>query len=186
MTTDVFHGRGGLEVWDLKSIEGELGLRFSAPDSKENPYFGVISVGDVSHFKKHSLENLGIEVREDRFTSSLFAEVNALSSRVNILVGAKKFIKGWSSWRVSSMGLLNIGKGQGPQVTQLFGRGVRLKGSQWTLKRSSAVPEGSPHPQGLTELETLFISGWNADYTETFREMLEREDLGHELRIPVQ
>jgi hypothetical protein len=73
-------------------------------------------------------DSLGIEVREDRFTPSLFGEIDRTGSRVNVLVGAKKFIEGWSSWRVSAMGLLNIGKGEGPQVIQLFGRGVRLKG----------------------------------------------------------
>jgi hypothetical protein len=34
------------------------------------------------------------------------------------------------------MGLLNIGKGEGPQIIQLFGRGVRLKGKNLSLKRS--------------------------------------------------
>jgi len=34
------------------------------------------------------------------------------------------------------MGLLNIGKGQGPQIIQLFGRGIRLKGKGMSLKRS--------------------------------------------------
>jgi hypothetical protein len=123
---EVFHGRGGLELFELKGAEGELALRVSAPEGKENPYFGVINIGDVSAFKQHLEENPEIEVREDRFTSSLFGEVNAPASRINVLIGAKKFIEGWSSWRVSTMGLLNVGKGEGPQVIQLFGRGVRL------------------------------------------------------------
>lgn len=186
IAAETFHGRGGLEVWELKAAQGELALRVSAPEGKENPYFGVINIGDVSSFKKHLMGNVGIEVREDRFTSSLFAEVNAPESRVNVLIGAKKFIEGWSSWRVSAMGLLNIGKGEGPQVIQLFGRGVRLKGKKWTLKRSAAIPEEAPHPEGLAGLETLFIFGWNADYIQAFREMLEQEDLGCELQVPVQ
>ena len=33
------------------------------------------------------------------------------------------------------MGLLNIGRGKGPQIIQLFGRGVRLKGKEFSLKR---------------------------------------------------
>ena len=186
ITTEVFHGQGALEVWELKAAEGELALRVSAPEGEDSPYFGVINIGDVSAFKKYLAERLKIEVREDRFTPSLFAEVNAPRSQVSILIGAKKFIEGWSSWRVSTMGLLNMGKGEGPQVIQLFGRGVRLKGKRWTLKRSSALPEEGPHPDGLSELETLSIFGWNADYIQAFRDMLEREEVVRELRVPTQ
>ncbi len=186
IAAEVFHGRGSLEVWELKGAEGELALRASAPEGKENPYFGVINIGDVSAFKKYLADHLKIEVREDRFTPSLFAEVNSQHSRVSVLIGAKKFIEGWSSWRVSTMGLLNMGKGEGPQVIQLFGRGVRLKGKQWTLKRSSALPEEGPHPGGLSHLETLFIFGWNADYIQAFREMLGREEVVRELRVPTR
>src|SRR3990170_4999793 len=183
---EVFHGRGGLEVWELKNAQGELALRVSAPEGRESPYFGVINIGDVGAFKKYLTEHDGIEVREDRFTPSLFGAINAPDSRVHMLIGARKFIEGWSSWRVSAMGLLNVGKGEGPQVIQLFGRGVRLKGKQWTLKRSGALPEEAPHPEGLPHLETLVIFGWNADYIQAFRAMLEQEDLGREITVPVK
>lgn len=186
IVSETFHGRGGLELWELKNAEGEIALRVSAPEGKENPYFGIINIGDVSAFKKHLEENLKIEVKEDHFTPSLFMEINTPGSEVNVLIGAKKFIEGWSSWRVSTMGLLNIGKGEGPQVIQLFGRGVRLKGKDWTLKRSKALSDDSPHPAGLSQLETLFIFGWNADYIKSFRQMLEQEDLGREITIPVR
>lgn len=183
---EVFHGRGGLELWELKNADGELALRVSAPGGRENPYFGVINIGDVAAFKKYLAEHDGIEVREDRFTPSLFEAINTPDSRVQMLVGARKFIEGWSSWRVSAMGLLNVGKGEGPQVIQLFGRGVRLKGKQWTLKRSAALLEEGPPPEGLAHLETLVIFGWNADYIQAFRAMLEQEDLGREITVPVK
>lgn len=186
ITERVFHGKGGLEVWEIKSAEGELGLRVSASKDHERPYFGVVNIGDVSAFKKHLGEALGIDVREDRFAPSLFDELDRDHSRVNILVGAKKFIEGWSSWRVSAMGLLNIGKGEGPQVIQLFGRGVRLKGKDWSLKRSAAVDGNFSGPKGLSELETLYIFGWNADYIRSFRGMIEREDLGTPVQVPVR
>jgi hypothetical protein len=186
LTERVFHGRGGLEVWELKSAEGELGLRLSTSTDRENPYFGVVNIGDVSTFKKHLADSLGIEVREDRLTPSLFGEIDRTDSRVNVLVGAKKFIEGWSSWRVSAMGLLNIGKGEGPQVIQLFGRGVRLKGKDWSLKRSAALDGKPDSPKGLSELETLYIFGWNADYIRSFRTMIEQEDLGKVVQVPVR
>jgi hypothetical protein len=186
ISNQLFHGRGGLEIWELKSADGELGLRVSATAGHDNPYFGVINIGDVSAFKKHLTEALGMEVREDRFAPSLFGEINQPASRVNVLIGAKKFIEGWSSWRVPAMGLLNMGKGEGPQVIQLFGRGVRLKGKEWSFKRSSALDAKVSCPEGLSELETLFIFGWNADYIQAFRAMIEREDMGREVEIPVK
>jgi len=181
----LFCGRGGLEVWEIKNAEGEFGLRVSAPEGKESPYFGVINIGDVSAFKKHLEDTLEIEIQEDRFHSSLFGDISRPDSPVNILIGSKKFIEGWSSWRVSSMGLLNMGKGEGSQVIQLFGRGVRLKGRNWTLQRSASLPEEGPHPEGLSELERLYIFGWNADYIQAFRKMLEEEDMGREIHVPV-
>ena len=186
LTKLICGGMGGLEVWELKNAEGEFGLRVSSPEGKESPYFGVVNIGDVSSFKKHLSEALGISVKEDQFSKSLFQQVNSPESKISLLIGSKKFIEGWSSWRVSSMGLLNMGKGEGPQVIQLFGRGVRLKGKNWTLKRSSHITELGPHPEGIGDLETLQIFGWNADYIEAFREMIEKEEILKEIQIPLQ
>jgi hypothetical protein len=186
ITQNLFSGRGGLELWEIKNADGELGLRVSSPEGKDSPYFGVINIGDVSAFKKHLEDTLEVEIQEDRFHASLFGDISRPDSPVNILIGSKKFIEGWSSWRVSSMGLLNMGKGEGSQVIQLFGRGVRLKGKNWTLKRSAGLPEERPHPEGLPELERLYIFGWNADYIQAFRKMLEEEDMGREIKVPVE
>ncbi len=182
---EVFHGAGALEVWEIKNAEGELGLRVSTGGKSDAAYFGVINIGDVPAFKCYLQEHVGIDVQEDRFACSQFEQVNRPDSATNILIGAKKFIEGWSSWRVSSMSLLNVGKGEGPQVIQLFGRGVRLKGKSMSLKRSEALGEVG-HPEGIKHLETLYIFGWNADYIRTFREMLEQEDVGKEFMIPVK
>jgi hypothetical protein len=177
----LFHGAGGLEVWELKNADGELALRVSTSSGKERPYFAVINIGDVSAFKKHLEENLKLDVHEDKFSGSLFGEIDRPDSSVNVLVGAKKFIEGWSSWRVSAMGLLNIGRGEGPQVIQLFGRGVRLKGRQWSLKRSTP-----PRPAGLENLEKLLIFGWNAEYLQSFRDMIAAEEIQEELELWVR
>ena len=174
---ELFHGQGGLEVVEIKR-SGEIGLRVTTVSHKESPYFGLINIGDVADFRKYLQEKHGIEVRQDVFNDSLFDRISQAESPIHLLIGAKKFIEGWSSWRVSSMGLLRIGKGEGSQVIQLFGRGVRLKGKDKSLKRSHAL--GSA-PDWLESLETLYITGWNADYLQTFRKMLEREDLAKEL-----
>jgi len=181
---EVFHGSGGLEVWELKQADGEFGLRLSTAD-EQAPYFGVINIGDTSAFKRYLAEHVGIEVQEDNFCPSQFGLVDRPDSPIYLLIGAKKFIEGWSSWRVSSMGLLNVGRGAGPQIIQLFGRGVRLKGKDMSLKRSAALRDG-PLPEGIRFLETLTIFGWNANYIQTFRQIIENEDLGKEFTLRVQ
>ncbi len=170
----VFGGRGSLGLYKLKNVEGELGLKVG-----EHEYFGVINIGDVSGFKKQ-LEKKGISVEQDAISSSLFDNIKKEDSKINLLIGSKKFIEGWDTWRVSSMGLLNIGKGQGPQIIQLFGRGVRLKGKEMSLKRSG---ENSP----VKLLETLNVYGIKADYLSKFLETIRREEVEFEtIEIPVK
>ena len=170
----VFGGKGELKIHELKSAEGEFGLTVG-----ENDYFGVINIGDVSGFKK-MLEKNGLSIEQDSISSSLFDDIKKENSRINILIGSKKFIEGWDTWRVSSMGLLNIGKGQGPQIIQLFGRGVRLKGKEMTLKRSG---ENLP----VKYLENLNIYGIKADYLSKFLDVIRKEEVEFEtIEIPVQ
>lgn len=184
---DVFQGRGALELWEVKSAEGEIGLRVSAASGRV-PYFGVINIGDVPDFRKHIKDKLKLDVQDDHITDeSLFEHVDDHDSSIAMLIGAKKFIEGWSSWRVSSMGLMNVGTGEGSQVMQLFGRGVRLKGRDMSLKRSEDCADIPDEHKDLNRpLETLYIFGWNANYVERFREMLEREDIGKEFSVQVK
>lgn len=188
--TDLFHGSGGLEVWELQQTEGELGLRLSTAADPAAPYFGVINIGDAAAFKKYLAEHLQIEVQTDNFRPSQFKIVDAPDSPITLLIGARKFIEGWSSWRVASMGLLNVGQGAGSQIIQLFGRGVRLKGKGMSLKRCSALDEaelgGIVAPDGIRFLETLTIFGWNANYIQTFRQIIDAEDVGREFVLPVR
>lgn len=169
----VFGGRGNLSIYEIKNAEGEFGLRVG-----ESDYFGVINIGDTSGFKKQ-LEKEGISIKQDAISGSLFDAIKRESSPINVLIGSKKFIEGWDTWRVSSMGLLNIGKGQGPQIIQLFGRGVRLKGKSFSLKRSGQ--------RGLLQiLETLNIYSIKADYLNKFLEAISKEEIEFEtIEIPV-
>src|SRR5205085_386045 len=91
----------------------------------------------------------------------------------------KKFSEGWNSWRVSTMGLMNVGQSEGSQIIQLFGRGVRLKGYGSSLKRSirARLPEDVVRPKHIGVLETLSIFGIRADYMAQFRDFLEEEGL---------
>jgi hypothetical protein len=64
-------------------------------------------------------------------------------------------------------------------IIQLFGRGVRLKGYNVSLKRSgkTQVPEDVERPRHITAMETLNIFGIRADYMAEFRQHLEEEGL---------
>ena len=121
----------------------------------------------------------GLATGEREFSGSLFHEINQPHSTVHLLIGSKKFTEGWSSWRVSTMGLMNVGKGEGAQIIQLFGRGVRLKGFDLSLKRSgrTKLPEGVERPKHIGVLETLGIFGIHADYMAQFRDFLEEEGM---------
>jgi hypothetical protein len=169
----VFNGRGKLRILEIKRAEGEFGLRLG-----ENAYFGVVNIGDVSAFKK-LLKEKGFEIEQDAISDSLFDSIKRENSTINILIGSKKFIEGWDTWRVSCMGLLNIGKGEGPQIIQLFGRGVRLKGKNLSLKRS-----GNPE---ISTLETLNIYGISADYIGKFLDAIKKEEVEfEEIKVPVR
>jgi hypothetical protein len=161
-----------LHVVNLKGTDGEIELRLG-----DNDAFGVINVGDASKLcelcEEHEEE---LEVQDNVFSSSLFRTLNDESSKINILIGSKKFTEGWSSWRVSTMGLMNIGRKEGPQIIQLFGRGVRLKGKGFSLKRSRSLGERVV-PKYIEVLETLNIFGVRADYMRQFKEYLEEEGL---------
>jgi len=172
----VFNAPGGgqLYVENLKGAAGEIALRVGA----ENEPFGVVNVGEDAKLVKLCAQ-AGLATGEREFSGSLFHQINRPDSPINILIGSRKFTEGWSSWRVSTMGLMNIGKGEGSQIIQLFGRGVRLKGYGMSLKRSgrTQLPEGVARPRHVGLLETLGVFGIRADYMADFRGHLEEEGL---------
>ena len=168
---------GMLHVVHLKGSRGEIGLRVG-----ENDWFGVINIGDssklISLCEEANINNT--VVTDQSFSDSLFRGINNENSPINLLVGAKKFTEGWSSWRVSTMGLMNVGRSEGSEIIQLFGRGVRLKGNDFSLKRSQALP-GIRHPEHLQILETLNVFGIRSDYMKEFEEYLEVEGIGEQI-----
>ena len=173
----VFHalGSGGLELHTIRSGDGEIGLR--AAGAGQRDYFGVIYVGDSPKFLNLvRSQEPSLTVGEDVIAEALFDAINDPRSPVNVLVGAKRFIEGWNSWRVSSMGLLNIGRSEGSQIIQLFGRGVRLRGKDFCLKRSRALAANG-HPPYLHLLETLQVFAIRASYMENFRKYLRAEGI---------
>ena len=167
-------GGGALHVDNLKGVTGEIALRVG-----DNEPFGVINVGDDAKLCKMCAGYPVLVVGERDFAGSLFHDINKPHSTINLLIGSKKFTEGWNSWRVSTMGLMNVGSTEGSQIIQLFGRGVRLKGYDQSLKRSgrTLLPEEVSRPRHIGALETLNIFGIKADYMAQFREFLEEEGL---------
>ncbi|MFO7646032.1 MAG: DEAD/DEAH box helicase family protein [Desulfosarcina sp.] len=178
------HAAGGhLSLDRIKGESGEVALRVG---TSETP-FGLINVGDAKSLCDHVAEvsaqnSTRLTVEDSDFTEAMFTSVKDSKSPVNLLIGSKKFVEGWDCWRVSTMGLMHVGRSEGSQIIQLFGRGVRLKGYEWSLKRS-----GHSHmpirPTFIEELETLNVFGIEADFMEKFREFLKEEGLpGNERR----
>ncbi|MGU8248807.1 DEAD/DEAH box helicase family protein [Clostridium perfringens] len=177
---------GSLKLENLKSVGGEIAIRIN-----DNDAFGVINVGDTDKLIK-LCESNGLTIMENTYHKSLFNKIKESDSKVKILIGSKKFTEGWDSWRVSSIGLMNIGKNEGSQIIQLFGRGIRLQGYNRSLKRSTALAGKIDRliPEDLKILETLNIFGINADYMKEFKEMLAKEGVSDneekiDIKIPI-
>lgn len=164
------HSGQRLRVLNLIGSKGELALQVGEAEP-----FGLINIGDSPSLYKMCEEDTTFDYQRDDFAKSLFHTLNDKDSQLHILIGSRKFTEGWSSWRVSTMGLLNMGRGEGSQIIQLFGRGVRLKGRNYSLKRST--PGERPKGLHLEKLETLSIFGVRADYMATFKQYLEDEGI---------
>lgn len=164
------HSTGGeLELHTIPKAEGEIALKIRGSDY----YFALIYIGDTSPFKVKTEGEY--DFKRDTQSNSLFKTLSDRNSNpINILIGAKKFIEGWNNYRVSSIGLINFGKSKGSQIIQLFGRGVRLRGKEGSLKRSKEFPGA---PANIHIVECLNIFGLRADYMKQFKEDLEREGI---------
>lgn len=160
--------RQRLKLVNIKGSKGELALRVGEADP-----FGLINIGDDASFFKLCEDAKEFDNEIDEFGGSLFHSINQKDSHLHVLIGSRKFTEGWSSWRVSTMGLLNMGQGEGSQIIQLFGRGVRLKGKDYSLKRSK--PGQRPKGLHLEKLETLNIFGVRANYMAAFKAYLQEE-----------
>ena len=162
--------RQRLKLVNLRNSQGELALRVGSYDP-----FGLINIGDDSGFFKNAEDSSDFDTEADDFGTGLFDSINHQDTQLNVLIGSRKFTEGWSSWRVSTMGLLNMGQGEGSQIIQLFGRGVRLKGRGMSLKRSQ--PTERPKGTHMERLETLNIFGVRANYMATFKDYLKEEGI---------
>jgi hypothetical protein len=157
-----------LKLVNIKSSKGELALRVGDAEP-----FGLINIGDDAGFFNVAEESDAFDNERDDFGGALFGTLSKKDNQLKVLIGSRKFTEGWSSWRVSTMGLLNMGQGEGSQIIQLFGRGVRLKGKAFSLKRT--LPQERPKGVHLDKLEALNIFGVRASYMAAFKDYLREE-----------
>lgn len=164
----------GLTLVRLHNTDGEIGLRVG----RTGPYFGVISIGSTKRFVDRIEENTDIRTADQAFQGSLFSAIDDSDSDISVLIGAKKFAEGWDSYRVASMGLMRVGRNEGAEIIQIFGRGIRLRGKDNSLKRTShlALPD-TEVPDNIELLERLNVFGVKADYIEAFETQLEKENI---------
>ncbi len=166
---DVFNAPGGglLTVQLLKDAAGEMALKVG-----DGTPFGVVNVGEPGVVAERCEQEGIVKLEDDVSRESLFKGINRDDSPINLLVGSRKFTEGWNSWRVSSIGLMRMGKGEGTQIIQLFGRGVRLRGYQMSLRRSSVLAQTPLKPKNLRQVETLQVFGVKATYMNQFRDWI--------------
>ncbi len=166
---DVFHSPGGgtLAVQLLKGAAGELAVKVGEAEA-----FGVVNVGDPLAVAEACAEHGVVRLEDDLNRESLFKGISRDDSPINLLVGSRKFTEGWNSWRVSSIGLMRMGRNEGTQIIQLFGRGVRLRGCQMSLRRSSVLTQKPSPPKNLRQVEVLQVFGIKANYMNTFRDWI--------------
>lgn len=189
---EVFNGQwlGRLTLTRSPGISDEIWLSFGDGD-----YWGLINVGNGDRFFNDCGEHpqlldehgqLRIDLRKAAIVGSRygFAGIDDLTSPINVLVGSRKFSAGWNCFRVSLIGLINLGSAKGNMIIQIFGRGVRLKGLQENGKRKN--PEHCPDYRDLLDdpdtpakqlqrLETLNVFSLNRSWLETFLKALEQD-----------
>ncbi|MFI0397280.1 DEAD/DEAH box helicase family protein [Paracoccus jiaweipingae] len=157
----------------LKTSPGEMGLGLRRGDSVH--YYGVVNVGDVKGLKD-ALEAASLEVEDDAFTASLFADLELANSGVNLLIGSRRFAEGWDNYRASSLTLLRLGQNEGSLIIQMFGRVVRFAGTNGNGKRLRDI-KGD-----LAALQTAFVFGLKSRYLQAFLAGLFENGIGEKTR----
>lgn len=187
----VFNGEwdGMLTLTRSPGISDEIWLSWG-----EGHYWGLINVGNGEKFFSGCEEHPQLRDANgaSRVVLNKAAIVNARyhfdaiddpASPINVLVGSRKFAEGWNCFRVSIIGLINLGSSKGNKIIQIFGRGVRLKGLRHDGKRQHAehcpdyaelLVDDSPSSR-LRRLETLNVYSLRKSWLQTFLDALEAD-----------
>lgn len=186
----VFNGgfKGKLKL--TRSEDDEILLSYGNGD-----YWGIINVGNGLDFINNFSDGKGTAnvIIKDK-EKYLFRNIDKPESPINVLIGSRKFAEGWNCFRVSVIGLINLGKTKGNKIIQIFGRGVRLKGLNNDGKRKGKEQHIEDYfslknndADNLKKLETLCVFSLQKSYLEVFTEAVSRElDITKTFEIPVK
>jgi len=150
-------------------------------------YWGIVNVGNGAKFI-NDLENEKIikYSRDKVIVTNLekysFKNIDSQQSPINVLIGSRKFAEGWNCFRVSVIGLINLGSSKGNKIIQIFGRGVRIKGLKNNGKRYFSEHhedylklKNTKEDEKLRKIETLCVFSLKKSYLETFTDAVNKE-----------
>lgn len=163
----VFHADEAASLDVRRLNDQELGLKVAG----SSRYFGVVYVG--------AADSVGWESEPDRLAGSLMEPFFEHGDQpdVNFIIAARKLVEGWNTFRISSLGLVELGKSKGSLVVQLFGRGVRLSGTpDKRLKRTDRFPVS----------ERFDVFGYDAAYLKTFIDEAEAAGIVEERTLEIR
>ena len=173
--------KGKLRLTRNTRADDEILLSYGTGD-----YWGIINVGNglnfINDYKGENVEKVtGTSIVISNIDKYLFENIDKPLSPINVLIGSRKFAEGWNCFRVSVIGLINLGKTKGNKIIQIFGRGVRLKGLKNDGKRKDLnhIEDyfSLTHSEidKLKRLETLCVFSLQRSYLETFTEAVSSE-----------
>lgn len=150
-------------------------------------YWGIVNVGNGAKFI-NDLENDKVikNPRDKVIVSNIerysFKNIDSQNSPINVLIGSRKFAEGWNCFRVSVIGLINLGSSKGNKIIQIFGRGVRIKGLKNNGKRTFLNHnedyfklKNTKEEDKLRKIETLTVFSLKKSYLETFTGAVNKE-----------
>lgn len=173
--------KGKLRLTRNTQADDEILLSYGTGD-----YWGIINVGNglnfINDYKGDNVEKItSTSVVISNIEKYLFENIDKPQSPINVLIGSRKFAEGWNCFRVSVIGLINLGKNKGNKIIQIFGRGVRLKGLKNDGKRKDLnhiedyFSLTNSDFDKLKRLETLCVFSLQRSYLETFTEAVSSE-----------
>lgn len=187
----VFNGQtsGLLTLTRCPAVTDEIWLSWG-----DGAYWGIVNVGNGDKFFNDSEGHPDLKDAQGQPLVQLrkrpivervyhFAEIDNPASPINVLIGSRKFAEGWNCFRVSVIGLINLGTSKGNKIIQIFGRGVRLKGLKNDGKRqnrdhhdgyAALVSDDTPTNR-LRRLETLNLYSLKATYLTRFLDAMKDE-----------
>jgi hypothetical protein len=174
--------KGKLTLTRNPQADDEILLSYGNGD-----YWGIVNVGNGAKFinsleNKQIIKNAKNQIIISNIEKYSFKNIDNQNSPINVLIGSRKFAEGWNCFRVSVIGLINLGTSKGNKIIQIFGRGVRIKGLKNDGKRINIYHnenyfdlDNNKEIDKLRKIETLCVFSLKKSYIETFTNAVNKE-----------